>query len=151
MLLFGRTKKVTWWFIYSVVKEALDGDADEETTMKIIYKVHCEIVKSKSKEEDHKPDRVKKTFLQWSKDIASTARKFLKFVSKMEGLEVKDLTLDMFWCPVRITGWKLFWQIKKCKGNTKHNQLKNLSCLLRSFMQNVNFTSKLNEIQRGYE
>lgn len=69
----------------------------------------------------------------WSKDMASAARKFFKFVMIMEKIaSVKDLDISMLWSVTRMTAWRDFWALRtNCKANTKHNNMKSISALLR--------------------
>src|SRR5688572_28837470 len=73
-----------------------------------------------------------RTFLTWSKDLASICRKFLKFIEIVEDVDVTELPQSVFWCKHRIFGFSHFWSLKKCAANTKHNNIAGLATILRS-------------------
>jgi hypothetical protein len=92
-----------------------------------------------------------RTFLVWSKDLASICRKFLKFVLIIEEVDIDELSQSVFWNKHRIFGFCHFWSLKKCAANTKHNNIAGLATVLRSLKVHPPFLRNINEIEAAWE
>lgn len=116
---------------------------------------HSNIDKDKEDDSTITNDPLKFKYLQWSKDMASSARQYCAYVSKMEGKDVAKMTgstpeqtldIGIFWDPIRLEGYKTFMQLRPIQANTRHNQLKCLSVLLSELLITSDFSKAHGEI-----
>lgn len=101
--------------------------------------------------ESYDSAKVKKMFLQWSADLASCARKFVRFCCIMEKKKPKDFKEDIFWNRHKIWGFYQFWNNKKnAASNTKHNNLNALCGILNNLCLVPKFKENFNDIRQSY-
>lgn len=89
-------------------------------------------------------------FLAWSQDLATTARKFLKFLCLMTKQKVKEFSEADFWNRNHIWGFYHFLNSKKYAANTKHNNLNALCGILNILAQAPTLEEKMVEIKQNY-
>jgi nucleoside diphosphate kinase len=78
--------------------------------------------------------KVEKTSINGSKDLCTTLCKFIKFVLTMESpIKLEKLEQNVFYSIPRLKGFKIFLTLMPYSANTRHNQLKNFSIVLRAF------------------
>ncbi len=140
-----------------IVKEKLSQAQNKEAEIEILYlslrkfarrkrqKKYKEIIESKNT-----AFKIEKNYLVYSKDLASSIRKFLRFIRIMEGRPLTEKDFMNLWNVSVIRGWSHFCTLKKWKPNTKHNQFKNLSVVLRELVAFEGLRSELRDIIIGY-
>jgi hypothetical protein len=97
-------------------------------------------------------EQQRKPFLSAARDISITLRKYLKFILTMEpNLKLEDLKLDIFYSIPRLKGFKIFLSLMPYRPNTRHNQLKYFSILLRSMKSFPNLGVNVQKVAYAYE